>query len=229
MQPSQPLIYPVRIERIDRDPSGELSDQINWKCYFCEKLCRSASEESRFACQLSGQPGSFYCGFCVRHGFHTRGSRDVFMLSFRGVIAHLYRQNYLSGSGRKMWLAEIEGLVGAHRRVGEKNPLFIYDPETLLWFVNFARVGRTPRKMALEEIHKTVADILASFDLPTNIPGFDQTPLLKKYKSAIDGFHHKRRRHTFIPTLADHDEFARNFTADELRIKTVLTAGEKPI
>jgi hypothetical protein len=221
----------VKVRPLSPPPSGELSDKVIRKCCFCEKNCEMTVQH-RLLEKLSGEDG-YYCAFCLRHGFQTRASRDVLILSFRGIIGHFYQQNYLAAHGyHRMWVSEVEDYIEAHRRAGEVNPLFIYDPETLLWFVNFARVGTSKKKVPLEEVLKTVVNILFCFDLTRNAPGVSQSAVFAKYKDAIENFYRKRyrpeNRRMLIPTLAGcglpepknaPPDRSRNFTACELKVK----------
>ena len=224
-------ICQVRLKPLPPSPTGELSDRVFRKCYFCEKNCESAGSHS-IVDRLSG-PGNFYCSFCLRHGLHTRGNRDILILSFRSIIGYFYLTNYVQAhGGRKLWITEIEDYIESHKQAGLANTLFLYDPETMLWFVNFARVGNSKRKVPVEEVYKTVVSILASFNLSETTYGVSMAALYAKYKDAIESFHRKRYRpenkRMLIPTLAntgvaepkscDLDRM-RNFTVEDLRIK----------
>lgn len=221
----------VKLKPLESPSSGELSERVFRKCCFCEKQCEVVGEQARLVEKLSG-PEAFYCSFCLRHGFHTKGSRDVLILSFRGIIGQFYQQNYLATHGlHKLWISEIEDYIEAHRKAGEINPLFAYDPESLLWFVNFARVGNSKRKLPLAEVLKTVANILFSFDLSNTAPGVNQAAVFAKFKDAIENFYSKRyrpeSRRMLIPTLTgcggqepkQPNERTRNFTSCELKVK----------
>lgn len=225
-------ICQVKLKPLPASPSGELSDRVFRKCCFCDKNCEFVGSQSRLLGKLSG-PGNFYCSFCLRHGLHTKGNRDVLILSFRSIIGHFYFQNYVQAhGGRKLWITEIEDYIEAHRQAGMANPLFLYDPETMLWYVNFSRVGNSKRKVPVEEVLKTVISILASFNLSETTHGVSMSALYTKYKDAIDGFHRKRfrpdGRRMLIPTFANTGvvetkpcelDKMRNFTSEDLRIK----------
>ena len=108
------------------------------------------------------------------------------------------------------------------------NPVFDYDPDTYLWFVDFNRVGNSKRRLPLEDVLKTVVDILACFNLSENVPGLSMSTFYGKYKEAITNFYERRYRPTdkrmLIPTFsgclaqAANNQFekSRNFTASEL-------------
>lgn len=104
-----------------------------------------------------------------------------------------------------MWFSEIEDCVESHVQAGLQNPLFVYDPETMLWFVDFSRVGNSKRKIPLDEILKTVINILACFNLHRIGPDVDMVGFFGNYKTAIETFYQKRyrpeNRRMLIPTL----------------------------
>jgi hypothetical protein len=102
----------------------------------------------------------------------------------------------------------------------------------MLWFVNFSRVGTSKKKIPLEEIHKTIVSILASFNLSEMVPGISIPALFAKYRDAVDGFYRKRfrpeNRRLLIPTLANTGasesklcgfEKMRHFTFEDLQAK----------
>ena len=223
----------VQLKPIPAAPSGELSEKVFRKCSFCEKNCEAISDQSRLVDRLAG-PGNFYCSFCLRHDLHTRGNRDVLIFSFRSIIAYFYLQNYLNVThgARKLWVSEIEDYIESHRQAGVVNPVFLYDPETMLWFVNFAKVGNSRKKIPLEEVLKTVVSILASFNLSETTQGISTAALYAKYKDAIENFYRKRYRPSdrrmLIPTLTNTGvveppncslEKMRNFTIEDLQLK----------
>lgn len=225
-------ICQVRLKSIPATPSGELSDNVFRKCCFCEKICESVGSQLQIIDRLSG-PGNFYCSFCLRHGFNNKSNRDVLILSFRSIIAYFYFQNYLqSTNGQKFWISQIEDYIDLHQKVGLFNPLFLYDPETMLWFVNFSRIGTSKKKIPLEEVFKTILSILKTFDLSSTVPGVDISLFYKKYKDAIDVFYRKRLRPSdrrmLIPTLSNTNvnepkicslDKMRTFVFNDLKIK----------
>ena len=230
--PEKLSICQVRLKPIPADPTGELSDKVFRKCCFCDKNCESGSLSSVID-KLSG-PGNFYCPFCLRHDFHNRGNRDVLILSFRSIIGYFYLQNYVQAhAGKKLWLTEIEDYIESHAQAGLVNPLFVYDPDTMLWFVNFSKVGNSKRKVPLAEVLKTVVSILATFNLSESAQGVSMAALYAKYKDAIENFYRKRyrpeNRRMLIPTLKDCGNVVepkscsldkmRNFTLDDLKAK----------
>jgi hypothetical protein len=222
----------VRLKPIPATLSGELSDKVFRKCCFCEKNCESVSTQSQLIDRLSG-PGNFYCSFCLRHGLNNKGGRDVLILSFRSIIGYFYFQNYIqANNGQKLWISQIEDYIDSHYRAGSVNPLFLYDPDTMLWFVNFSKIGNTKKKVPVEEVAKTIVSILTTFNLSETAPGVSMSSLYTKYKDAVDGFYRKRfrpaDRRMLIPTLCNTGvvepktsslDKMRNFVFDDLKAK----------
>lgn len=232
VHPDKLFIRQVQLNPLEPEPSGELSDTIFRKCFFCEKSCQIMPEQSHLIQKLSG-PGSFYCSFCLRNNFNTKNSRNTLILSFRSIIGYLYFQNYLHSADRnKIWISEIETYIFSHEQAGLVNPLFTYDPTTMLWFVDFSKLGHSKKKVLLEEVLKTVASILVSFNLWRTVPTLNTTVLFQKYQNAINLFYNSRRRpenkKMLIPTLTgcgvlDPKIFSfdgtRDFIFDDLEIK----------
>lgn len=224
-------ISQVQIKPIPFLSSGELSDKIFRKCHFCEKNCELIENQSELIDRLSG-PGKFYCSFCLRHELNNKGNRDVLIFSFRSIIAYFYFQNYIqTNNGHKLWISQIEDYIEAHCRIGYLNPLFLYDPETLLWFVNFSKVGNSKKKIPAQEILKTIGHILTSFNLSETIPEMGYNSVYLKYKEIIDFFNRKRflpnNQHMFVPIITSDfvekkvtfQNKMRNFVFDDLKIK----------
>lgn len=211
-------------------PPGELSDKIHYECRFCGKTCGLATE-TREICERIAGPDHFYCPFCIRHGYYTKASQHILVLSFRGIFGHFYYNFYCCKNrhGRQMWLSEIRDYIETHAKVGLQNPLFNYDPDTYLWFVDFSKVGTGRKKVAVEEVLKTVTNILSCFNLYQH-SGTQINGLYNKYREAIVKFHSHRYRPKdrpfLIPTITGgmfpkgmKSEDTRNFTPENLRAK----------
>lgn len=225
----------VSLTPLDPESSGELSDIIFRKCFFCEQSYQTSDEDAFLIQKLSG-PGNFYCPFCLRHNLNTKNNRDILILSFRSIIGYFYFQNYLHSTDsvdrKKLWISEIEDYISAHEQAGLVNPLFLYEPNSMLWFVDFSRVGKSKKKVPLDEVIKTVVEILAAFDLKRLFPSFNMNELFLKYKNAIQSFyssrHRPENRKILIPTLTgcgllDPKSFTfdetRNFIFEDLQLK----------
>ncbi len=198
----KPIVQNVEITQISTPANGELSDLIHCECKFCRKIIGLYPNFRKICERLSGN--DFYCSFCLRHNFNGKLNKNILILSFRGIIGYYYYDKYLHCQNRQI-ISEIEGYVESHVKTGLQNPLFSYDPETMLWFVDFNRVGRSSKKIKICEVMKTIANILVCFNLPINIPGIKTQKLYQKYKTAIVKFYSNRFRPAnrlhLIPTL----------------------------
>lgn len=192
---------------------GELSNKTMEKCVFCQKPIVINACNSSVIKKLSG-PETTFCPFCLRNCFHTKRNKHILILSFRSLIALLYYQCY-ADQKRKLWLSQIQEYIDVHELIGLKNPVFMYDSETYLWFIDFSRVGSGKKQIQIIEIHRTIVDILTCFNLQhflgPNIP----SEVFAKYHDAIDLFYEKRfrpkKRVMLIPTFPDHLKFSDKF------------------
>lgn len=104
-----------------------------------------------------------------------------------------------------MWISEIEDYILSHQEAGLANPLFLYDAETMLWFIDFSKTGHSKKKVPLDEVQKTLVSIMTSFNLSKTIPTLNSSSLFQKYNEAIKLFHSSRHRpqskKMLIPTL----------------------------
>ena len=222
----------VSLIPLEQPTSGELSDDVFRKCHFCEKSCQFSSEQLQLIHKLSGL-NNFYCPFCLRHNLHTKANRDVLILSFRSIIGYFYFQNYLfcNNSKNKFWISEIEDFIKSHQQAGYVNPLFLYDPESMLWFVDFSKVGQGKNKLPLDEIVKTILSILTSFNLSKIVPNLNLSTFFQKYKEAIEDFYESRYQKILIPTFDEcgvQDPYSfsfnctRNFIFKDLEFKNKI-------
>lgn len=170
-------------------------------CDFCGKLVAPGDSTSVLE-KLSG-PGRFFCGFCLRQRHNSKAGRNVLVMSYRGLIAYLYYESYLSH--RLIAFCEIEDAIRDHVEEGLKNPVFSYDPETFLWHVDFNRVGSTKKKLPIEALKTTVSNTIKGLMLQSVVTGIQLTKLEDKYILAIDDFYQKRSRpqakKLLLPTL----------------------------
>jgi len=223
--PKMKKVYSGKISFIPANDAlpGELSNKILEKCIFCQKSITINACNSFVIKKLSG-PERIFCPFCLRNGFCTKRNKHILILSFRSLIASLYYQCY-ANQHRKLWLSQIQEYIDAHEFIGLKNPVFMYDPETYLWFIDFSRVGAGKKQIPIIEVHRTIVDVLTCFNLEhflgTNVPG----EVFVKYRDAIDLFYEKRfrpkRRKMLIPTFPTHlkisSERFRNFIPKNLK------------
>lgn len=197
-------ISKVHLSKIPDLLSGELSEVFIRHCCFCGKKCESAQQNGLLLERMSGEDG-FYCSFCIRNNYQNKGRKDVLILSFRAIFGFFYYNNYLMGIPNKMWLFEMQRYIDSHRDAGLQNPLFVYDEHTMLWFVDFSRIGSTGKRQPLDEVYKTVVNILACFNLYETVPHLSVPSLFKKFKDSIDAFYSRRyrpeNRRLLIPTF----------------------------
>ena len=204
--------------------NGDLAEKVYYECMFCSKRVGLYAQQRSLCEKLSGP--DFYCMFCLRNGFYTKNNRNVLILSFRAIIGYYYKSFYL-GPQRKMYFSEIEDYIKAHVKVGLENPVFYYDPDTMLWFIDFSKVGRGNKKIKMADVLKTISNILAAFNLERN--QIQSKSLYEKYKESIDKFYKARWRpegkKTLVPTLQGCEgyyspkinmEETRLFTSDKL-------------
>jgi hypothetical protein len=194
-----------KISPIKESLNGELSEKIFYKCEFCEKTAELYPYSRRMHEKLSG--GSFYCGFCLGNNFNNKNNKNILILSFRAIIGYYYYNNYLTtmSAYNKMWLSEINDYIEIHRKVGLQNPVFRYDPESFLWFVDFSKVGRGRKKIGINEVLKTIVNILSCFNLYHIMSSIKLHKVYEKFQEAIVKFHSNRyrpeKRKMLIPTL----------------------------
>lgn len=171
----------------------DLTQRVFCTCHFCGKESDVRGSAHRHAVKLSG-PDKYYCTFCLRHGYNGRNGRNVLVLTYRAVVGYYYYSMYALSKGVFMYLTQLRELVEEHRAVGETNPLFCYDPETMCWFVDFSLVGDTRRKMPVSSVLDTLQEILLVFNLKECVADISPAKLFEKYREAVVKFHQGRSR-----------------------------------
>jgi hypothetical protein len=225
-------LQPVEILPLKKKAKGELSDKIYYECAFCGKKQPLEGMVRNICERLSGD--EFYCNFCLRNHFHTRNNRNVFVCSFRAIIGYYYYNFFLYPflPNDKIYLSELQDYVTNHVETGLQNPVFYYDPSTYLWFIDFSRVGKGPKKVRLDEVLHTVSNVLACFNLTQHVPKLNVPMFYGKFGQSLEKFHSSRFRpddsFLCIPTFSNcldyyfqHKAFTmedtRWFTPDQLR------------
>lgn len=171
--------------------NGELAEKTYSICGLCQKRVGLYSIERDLCEKLAGD-GLFYCSFCLRNKFNTRNNRDLLIMSFRGIVAYYYE--YLYKEKGELTFSQVQDYVTLHRKTGLQNPVFHYDDESMLWFVDFARVGRGRKKLRLTDVFRTTINILACFNMAQLVPGANLSKMYEKYREAIDKFSSNRYR-----------------------------------
>ena len=178
----------LKLERLTNQP------QFGRTCYFCNKQV-FLPENFYTLYQIASNRQNFFCSFCLQHHYHIR-HKDILITSFRAVLGYYYYRYYL-GHPRVMYLSQLRDYEKTHRHTGLQNPLFAYDPHTLLWFVDFSE----SKRIGVVAILQTIHDILSTLKLPPKI----NDRFYRKYHSAIMRYHEERYRPThsrmLIPTL----------------------------
>ena len=195
-------ILEVKLVPVKKNPDDkELADKIYYECMFCGKKVGLYPYQRGLCEKLSGP--DFYCSFCLRNNFHTKNKHNILILSFRAVIGYYYTTFYVNA--RKMYYSEIEDYINCHVKVGLENPVFSYDPETMLWFVDFSKIGKGNKKITINDVLKTIVNILACFNLNDNLGNNKSSVFFEKYKESIEKFYASRWRpegkKALIPTL----------------------------
>jgi hypothetical protein len=205
---------------VKKKPEGE--GEISYQCAFCEKITTLDPPHRAMCKRLSDD--LFYCPFCLRHGFHHKSNRDVLILTWRGIFGYLYYSKYAIRGGN-LSLSEIGDVIRNHAIVGLKNPVFSYDPESYLWFIDFGRVGIGRKKLDLQDILTTTEEICSVFPV-------DSTKVYLRFDPAIRKFFSHRYRpddtKILCPTLSGmiempkvfKKEMARNFEPKDLCLRS---------
>jgi len=222
------FVNEIDIEKKEISSDEHLCEDFMFFCRFCSKKIKSTSKYNNIN-KVLVRSNSYYCPFCIRNQFYTKRKKHILQLSFRGIIGYLYWK-YYRAKDKKLYLNEIKDMISDHEKVGLQNPAFNYDPDTLIWFVDFSLVGPNKRQLDIEEINRTIVNILACFNLSEIITIPMNHKLFEKYKEAIDLFYQKRQRpenkRLLVPTFAgcggvmatqfDYENKCRKFLPDQL-------------
>jgi len=200
--------------------SKEVVENAVCICGFCHKYGQVSISDFENRTNLGH--GRYFCSFCLRNRFNTKLNKHVLLMDFRGIIG--YYVFYLLDEN-KIYKSQILDYIRKHSVIGLRNPAFSFDPETLLWYVDFSRIGSTLHKVSMEQVNATVDAIIDSF----NIDKFhiNDTPLKQKYHEALAEYYKTRtrpaERRILSPTLKgciwrqvqDWDE-TRNFYIEDV-------------
>lgn len=209
-------------------PTGnELSDSFYRNCTFCDKFMRVTSINFD-SCSNIG--GNSYCPFCLRHNFHYKDNHNILIFSFRGIIGYYYHRLYKC-KPHKMWVSQIESQIEKHALIGLNNPALSFDPQTLLWFANFNKIGVDKYKAPFDEVMLIIKNMFDVFEVKERISVRANDELWERFDKAINMFYRQRKRpkdrKMLIPTMAkiltaDSDEFyeqTRKFDQTHLLVK----------
>jgi hypothetical protein len=139
-------VHDVEVIKIEAPEDRELSDTFYRVCVFCDKIVRVTPSNFHSCTKLSN--GQFYCPFCLRHNHHHRSGHNILILSFRAIIGYYYYRFYHDkDSPWVMYVTDIQKWIDQHIKIGLQNPVFVYDPHTMLWFIDFNRLARTSTRL----------------------------------------------------------------------------------
>lgn len=181
-------VHEVKIRPIPAKP--KLADRVLSICSFCGRKDWIAPEKFQQHADLAH--GKYHCAFCLRHGHHYKDARNILLLNFLGIIGYYYHNLY-DVEPRKMWLSQIARYVDLHESIGVKNPVFSYDRETGMWFINFNRVGKGKHEVSVEQIHATIREIVAIMEVDKRIVAGNEHQIIRKYVEAIDLYYTQRQ------------------------------------
>lgn len=192
----------IKLNPIQDKLGGELAEIIYYECQFCQKNVGLYQEQRKLCEKLSGK--NFYCSFCLQNGLNYKSNQHILIMSFKGIIGYYY--HVLHRQNKVLYQSQIIDYVELHRQAGLLNPVFRYDPESFLWFVDFSKIGRGQKKIPIKEALKTVVNILTCFELPRNIDHIYTSKIFKKYNEAMVKFYSERyrppNRKILAPTLS---------------------------
>ncbi len=199
--------YQVEVCPVESD---KLSEYVAKNCFFCHKLVKASPEAFQSMQKLTGT--KFYCSFCIRHNFHYRTNCNILLMSYRGIIGYYYLKNYLDKhyNLKRLWWSDIDLFIKQHAEIGMTNPVFTYDPDTFMWFVDFNRIGVAGKKMPYELVEQTTKKMLEAFKVKVVMNPYVETQMLSKYTEAMKLFYEKRQRppekRMLIPTLSQQGQ-----------------------
>lgn len=184
-----------------KSSANDLSDNLIYKCNNCQKNVVINQEKKHILEKLSGS--GFYCSFCLSNNYQTKNGQNILILSFRSVFGYYYLNFFKS---KTMYLCEIEDYIKNHEKIGIKNPVFKYDPQTMLWFIDFARIGKGKKRVSLNEVIQTIEEIILSFTPCNKINGYKIDKFKEKYIVAVKKFYEDRyrpsNRRILIPSMS---------------------------
>ena len=192
-QDKKPEKSKVIIKELELPPTDLGEGARAWgQCNFCGKVCMFHGDLKK-CCERVVGPNHLYCHFCIRNDLYQRYAKNTLILTFRGVIGYYY-YCFHACKQPAMWITDLHDYIELHIRLGVQNPIFRYDPESFLWFIDFSKVGTGRRKMPVEYILQTVVEILAGFNLYENVRECSPFKMYDKYREAIMDFYHHRKR-----------------------------------
>jgi len=189
---AEPRLSIADIEFEEEDSDINQSANIYRQCFFCKKETLVQDRTGELINLIVG-PDRFFCTFCLRHDFHTKRSRSVLVMTYRGIIGYLYQRCYMA-KAPSLWVSQIEDMIQDHVAIGLLNPAFCYDPDSFCWFVDFAKVGEGKKRLPIEQVIKTSNEIVSAFNLYQHVEDVKTSKITEKYTEAIQDFYKQRYR-----------------------------------
>lgn len=191
--------YEVNLKEEDQNDIFA-NEAISLSCDFCQK---ELIYQNPFIKYFESNDNTF-CPFCIRSGYHTKIRRNILIISFRSIISYYYNWNYCQKTPT-IYISQIKDAINQHAEVGLRHPAFNYDPETYLWFIDFAKIGTKKKQIPIETVLKNIIEIISCFNPYQYLKGFKSNAFYSKYAEAINEFYHKRYRpegkRLCLPTL----------------------------
>lgn len=198
-------VQDVEVTKIVAGLDHELSDTLFRVCVFCDKMVKITPSNFKSCIRLSN--GVFHCPFYLRHNHHHRSARNILVMSLRAIAAYYYYRFYLDNSEWDMYISDIDDILTDHVKIGLQNPVFVYDPNTMLWFIDFNRIGVELHKAPFDEVIDTISKMYDCFQVENHFSPYIRNDLWDKFNKAVTLFYQKRRRPKYrrflIPTLAN--------------------------
>lgn len=210
----------VELKVVENDFDGELAEVAHYECAYCGKNVKLNTGSAKLHQRLNSN--EFYCNFCLRHKLYTKSNRHILMLTFRSIIGYYYYVLYRTTvTNQKMYYSEINDCIASHMETGLQNPVFHYDPQTYIWFIDFSRVGQGKGKIPCVDVLRTISNIIVCFNL-SRISNIKIHELYNKYQEAVEKFYTQRNRpygkKLLVPTLQGCGIFENtNFDMDNTR------------
>ncbi len=215
------FVYDVEVVEAEKVDPNELSERVTTTCHFCEKIVNVPIKSYNAYKKLGHK--EFHCAFCLRHSHHYKDNCNILLMSFKGLIGFYYHELY-DVNPRKIYLSEIISCIEAHQRIGLQNPVFNYDYDNFMWFIDFNKIGNTKHKLCIEEVLATIQAMITAFNPMKYLNQFNVNfqALKDKFTKAIKLFHQQRQRpiskRILCPTLFDVISTTTNYDIEKTKI-----------
>ena len=209
----------VEIVKIENQLGKQLADNFYSTCCFCKKTVNINSDNFYSCSNLSKE--KFFCPFCLRNNFNYL-EKDICVFSFKGILAYYYYVFYKKKSTFNLYYSQIKNYIEIHQEVGLNNPVFYYDPQTFLWFINFDKIGKKTHKAPIEEVKKTANNIFDCLEVDRFFNSFATNKLRQEFENCLISFNKQRNDKITIPLLegseAIEESFATRFCLSKFEI-----------